>query len=263
MVIPHHLITPRFYIVKRKMGFWGSLSAGISTFADKALGGSKWVVEKLSLKTDHHLKGDAIRDEKADKLTSAKRSAVRSVSSAVTGIVLNTVLAVACPVFIVPAVISTIQLGVSATNCHRARREIKRRRVEAPSEVPAKSRKRDMVLDITIGATIKTAFTAIGAGIVGIDNIADNFVQLAHKAGEHLVTQYAGDAIASNGVNESISHVSNHAQGLAAKLQVSHPNVFKGDSVIHKMIGVLEIKPHKAFLILPTFKSIKQRPGRP
>ena len=178
------------------MKFFGSL-----------LNGSEWVVEKLNLKTDHHLKGD-LSTMSDQKLLSNKGSTVRSVSSSVTGIAVNIALSVACPVFIAPAVISTIQLGVSATNCHRARREIKRR-IEKDPSYKERLRKRDTARDIVVGATVKAGFTALGAGIIGVDHIADSFAQLGHHVGSTIIAQHTSEAVGHSAANESFGQVIN------------------------------------------------------
>lgn len=200
---------------------------------------SIWVTEKLNLKTDHHLKGD-LSEMKDDKLISSRGSTVRSVSSSVTGIVVNSALAVACPMFIALAAISAIQLVVSATNCRRAQREIKRRKRETPG-FKAKLKKRDVIIDVAIGATVKAAFTALGAGIVGFDNVADNFTNLAHTTGEHVVhtvvAQQAGDVVTTHALNESMGPVVQHMHDRASDLQSKHPTLTRIDYGIHKAIG--------------------------
>ena len=206
-------------------------------FFSSLLNGSEWIVEKLNLKTDHHLKGD-LSTMSDQKLLSNKGSTVRSVSSSVTGIAVNIALSVACPIFIAPAIISTIQLGVSATNCHRARREIKHR-IEKDPSYKEKLRKRDTARDIVVGATVKGGFIALGAGIIGFDHIADNFAQLGHHVGSIIIAQHAGEAVSHNAADESFGQVVQHTHDRAADLQWKHPHLAKADSAVHKAVSGL------------------------
>lgn len=215
------------------MGFLKSLAIDLAK-------GTRWCVEKLNLKTDHHLKGN-LSGMSDKKLISIKGSTVRSVSSSVTGILLNTALSVACPIFIVPTAISAIQLAVSATNCHRARSEIKRRNLKEIPELKAHLSRRGVVIDVAIGATVKAAFTVLAAGIVGFDHVVDNFAQLAHKGGEHVVqnvvAQQAGDIVMNNTMNESVGPIVQHTPDRAADFQLTHPHLAKVDSGIHKAVA--------------------------
>jgi hypothetical protein len=221
------------------MSFFRSLTSKLATGATGVTKGATWLTEKLNFKTDHNLKGD-LSELSDSKLISKRGSTVRSVASSVTGILANTAIAVACPIFVVPAVISAVQLGVSATNCYRAQREVKRRKKEK-SGFEAQLRTRDVVKDVVIGGTVKAAFTALGAGIVGFDHIADNFADLAHKAGENalhaLIAQHTADAVSNNAVHDSVGQILQHPHDTAALFKMNHPHIEKIDSVVHKGVG--------------------------
>ena len=221
-------------------------------FFSSLFNGSEWVVEKLNLKTDHHLKGD-LSTMSDQKLLSNKGSTVRSVSSSVTGILVNIGLSVACPIFVAPVVISTIQLGVSATNCYRTRREIKRRIAKDPT-YKEKLRKRDTARDIAVGATVKGGFIALGAGIIGFDHIADNFAQLGHHVGSTIIAQHAGEAVSHNTTNEAFGQAVQHTQERAADWQLKHPDLAKADSAIHKAVSGLGDKVAKGMEHITGFK---------
>lgn len=218
------------------MAFFRSLASGLVTGTKAAAKGAAWFTEKLNLKTDPKLKGDDLSKMRDEKLISKRGSTVRSVASSVTGIIANAALGVACPIFIAPAVISTIQLGVSVTNYRRVHKEVKKRKKTRP-DFKARLRKRDVVVDVVIGGTVKAAFTALGAGIVGFDNVVDNFAELAHKAGEHVIAQHAADAVSNNAVNESMEQVLQHSHNTAAAFQIDHPHIAKIDSGVHKAVG--------------------------
>ena len=177
---------------------------------------------------------------KKDKLLSNKGSTMRAVSSSVTGVVLNTAFSVACPNFIPAAVISAIQLAVSATNCHRVRKEIKER-TASDKTFGIRHRERRNLVNLAIGVTIKAGSTALGAGIIGIDNVADNFVQLAYEVGEHTVhtglTQHVGD---------SIGPAAQHLHNRVVDLQMAHSHLFRADQGVHQMFGGIADKVAKA-----------------
>jgi hypothetical protein len=226
------------------MGFFNSLVSGTEKTAKAAWKGSIWVLEKLNLKTDNHLKGD-LSEMPDNELISSKGSTIRSVSSSVTGIVINTALSVACPIFIVPAVIDAVQMRVSAINCHRARREIKLREVSNKefADKYQRHRKRHILKNVAIGVTVKSFFSAISAGLVGVDQIADNFAQLGHHAAHTLVAHHAGDTLSSSPfVDKSAATVTAtdtepDTHGRAGALKTHNPELYHLDRGVHKTVG--------------------------
>ncbi|KAF3797046.1 hypothetical protein GCG54_00009012 [Colletotrichum gloeosporioides] len=105
----------------------------------------------------------------------------RAVSGSVFGVTASSGLTAACPPFAVSIGVNLWQLGISSTNCHRVRREIKSRRLNDESfrkeeeEYKAKKRHHPLV-DVALGVTLKAACMTATLGIIGFDNIGDAFV---------------------------------------------------------------------------------------
>lgn len=179
-----------------------------------------------------------------EDLLAKKGSAIRSVASNTTGVVLNSALGVVVPVFLVGAVINGYQLYNSSKNCIRVRREIKDRadRDENFNEAQEKHRKRRNFCNVLIGGSIKTAFCAAGMGIVGVDNIADNFADLGNHAAK-LVTDTVGTTPAST--NDGLLHLHHSsndagtypAHHRAADFTAKHPHGAAVDKALHKVFS--------------------------
>lgn len=160
---------------------------------------SRFVGEKLNLITDHKVKGD-ISDMSDEKLIAKQMSTRMAVASTTTGVVINTVLGFALPLFWIGAGVSAYQMGVSATNRHRVRREVKARKKKDPIFAQKLKEHDTPVRDIAIGCSLKAVLSAATIGIVGAEHIGSGFADFAahhsmHHATQHIVTSSAGDLV--------------------------------------------------------------------
>ena len=211
-------------------------------------------VEILNLKTNHNLKGD-LGQVDDHKLLQYQGSTRRALASSVTGVVINSALAVACPIFAVGAAINLVQLGVSAANRHRVRREIDERTQDDEKFSQLLKEKDHRWRDIALGCGIKGACIAATCGIVGVDGILDNFTQLAHEGTHHIVqsvaTQHVGDAISNSNISGAQHavmphHMAEHPNGTGQPggdhprvehFQAHHPHLAKADQGFHKVVA--------------------------
>jgi hypothetical protein len=202
-----------FVYVHIKMGF-------IKKTAKKVKKVARTTAEVLHLKTDHHLRG-CLDLMDSDKLLNYQGSSRRAIWSSATGAVIDSILALANPLFTAPAAINIYQTGVSIVNRHRVKRQVGVRKGRDKEFSKRLENEDHPGLDRTLGAGIKGAVIAASAGIVGFDNIADNFSQLLHE-GTHntvqlLATQHVGHAVNSSNIPSGHDVLSQHQFG-------SHPN---------------------------------------
>ncbi|PPJ51763.1 hypothetical protein CBER1_08189 [Cercospora berteroae] len=158
-------------------------------------------IEILGLKTERTLNSaDQLDDDQVVAKHGSKR---RAIASSVTGVAINSLLSLACPVFWIPACINFWQLVVALEDRDRTKEELRARMSKDPKfkhqcEEPKVQRR---IRDIAIGCSIKTGLTAISAGIVGIDNITESF----EKVFGHGVSTTAG-AVTTEAVHTGATH---------------------------------------------------------
>jgi len=189
---------------------------------------------------------DQLSDDELLRKNGATR---RAVASSVLGIAINIGLAVACPPFAAGAAINAWQIGVSATNRHRVKREVNKRRQDNIVFEKRYNARNKPVRDVLIACTIKGAFTAATMGIVGFDHIADGFDDLMHH------TAAAATHFAANGVGDSAAYATptgshqlgsiqnqviddNSTSDHEAILKRKHPTLYKMDKGFHKISGI-------------------------
>lgn len=192
-------------------------------------------VEQLNLKTNHHLKQEAITILPDDKLIALKSAARRAVASTSTGVAANTTISFVSPVFVGALLLSGHQLGVSATNLLRARREYKRRMQTDPNfRGLAKELENPLFVDITVAITLKLALTFVALGVVGFDHVVDGLVTLAqtHSFTETgLVDQVAGHA------QNALQAAHGGGEALYDAFQIAHPDGAQIDGAVHNLLN--------------------------
>lgn len=206
----------------------------------------RWFLETTNLKTDHKVR-DSIQKMTNSEILSKKASAIRGVSSSTTGVVFNTVLGIPCPVFFVGTTVNAWQLNVSAINLHRIRQEIQRRVEKDPGFAAQHQyhRKRRILRNVLIGVTIKACICTLVVGIVGFDNVADNFAELGHHVVSVIASQNIGDVFSNTTVHHHLDSLSGsksaiafyHPHDRAATLAVNHAHVAAVDKGIHKLFA--------------------------
>ena len=204
--------------------------------------GGKWLIESLTLKTDSSLKDERIDNMSDGKLLAKRASARMSVSSSVTGVILNTTLAAACPIFAGSAVINLWQLGVSLSNRHRAKEEISKRRttktgLEKEQFETIVNENDHRARDILLGCTMKTACTVMALGIVGFDNVLDNFA--AHAASSAMGPDLANPSSWDHGVSTSAAgtELTEGHLHTAEEFKEAHPHIGGADLALHNAVN--------------------------
>lgn len=214
----------------------------------KTYHGARWVVETLNLKTNHKFETkDKLADLDDDKLIFYYRATRRAVASAVTGIALSAGLSAACPVYLAGVAIGTIQMGVSSTNRHRIRQEVKRRKAADPKFALLLKEKDRPIRDILIGCGTKAIFVTISCGIVGFEHIGENFAALAHH--DHFMQDGITQTMAFTPAHQVVQHGvepikqtfdlnnSHLIDPVKKALQLAHPHLAHFDEVVHQAVS--------------------------
>ena len=210
--------------------------------------------ELFNLKTDRKIR-DGITDMSDEQLLAKKRATTRSVTSSVTGLSINIALSVIMPAYAAASVVNLWQMGVSAINKHRVRREIKQRRKNKPGFARLERNNSHQFKDIGIGFGVKAALSAVTLGIIGGGEVINDFHEFAvHHAAGHLAGSLVGSAVTQHVVENTTSAAVSHLPAAThtvptdsgvsgpikqwiqlAEFKAGHPHLTGVDGKIHNL----------------------------